>query len=142
VDLLKARIAEAVDDYIRQLPVDAAHPFLSRRTAGWRFTDSWSSRLARQGFHTDHVHPHGWVSSAYYVQVPPGVADAAQRRGWIQFGRPDLPLPGVPADALVRRMEAPVPGRLVLFPSMLWHGTTPFDDDAVRMTIAFDVVPT
>lgn len=142
VDLLKARIAEAIDDYVRSLPDDAAHPFLGRRSTGWRFTDSWSSRLARQGFHTDHVHPHGWVSSAYYVQVPPGAADAAQRRGWIQFGRPDLPLPGVPADALVRRMEAPVPGRLVLFPSMLWHGTTPFDDDAVRMTIAFDVVPT
>lgn len=141
VDALKARIAEAIDDYVAALPEDASHPFLQRRSSGWRFTDSWSSRLSRQGFHTDHVHPHGWVSSACYVQVPPGVADATRRAGWIRFGQPDLPLPGVPEGALVRRMEVPRVGRLVLFPSMLWHGTTPFDDDAVRMTIAFDVVP-
>jgi tetratricopeptide (TPR) repeat protein len=141
VNLLKARIAQAVDDYLQQLPTDPTHPFLSRRTAAWRFTDSWSSRLSRQGFHTDHVHPHGWVSSAYYVRVPGQVADTTRRRGWIQFGRPDLPLPGRSGDALVRRTERPVPGRLVLFPSMMWHGTTPFDDDAVRMTIAFDLVP-
>jgi hypothetical protein len=29
----------------------------------------------------------------------------------------------------------------VLFPSLMWHGTTPFHDDAERLTIAFDVVP-
>jgi len=32
-------------------------------------------------------------------------------------------------------------GRLVLFPSMFWHGTTPFDDAQARLTIAFDAVP-
>jgi hypothetical protein len=36
---------------------------------------------------------------------------------------------------------APQPGRLVLFPSMLWHGTVPFSARAERLTIAFDVVP-
>jgi predicted 2-oxoglutarate/Fe(II)-dependent dioxygenase YbiX len=32
----------------------------------------------------------------------------------------------------------PVPGRLVLFPATLWHGTTPFDRGE-RLTVAFDV---
>jgi Flp pilus assembly protein TadD len=145
VDALKKRIAEAVTEHVASLPRDTWHPFLGRgdaaRERGWRFTDSWSSRLSRQGFHTDHVHPHGWLSSAYYVQVPPGVADPARGEGWIRFGQPDLPLPGIAPGALVRRTEVPRPGRLVLFPSMMWHGTTPFHDDAVRMTIAFDVVP-
>lgn len=144
VDALKQRIAEAVTAYVASLPADAAHPFLSRRPgdpAAWRFTDSWSSRLARQGFHTDHVHPHGWVSSAYYVALPPAVADASRREGWIRFGVPDLPLPGVDLGSLARRIEQPRVGRLVLFPSMMFHGTTPFDDDAPRLTIAFDVVP-
>jgi Putative 2OG-Fe(II) oxygenase len=35
----------------------------------------------------------------------------------------------------------PAPGRLVLFPSYMWHGTIPFHDAQPRTTIAFDVVP-
>jgi tetratricopeptide (TPR) repeat protein len=145
VDALEQRIAEAVTAHVATLPTDAAHPFLARRPAdpaAWRFTDSWSSRLARQGYHTDHVHPHGWLSSAYYVALPPAVADPARREGWIRFGVPDLPLPGVEPAALARRTVQPRVGRLVLFPSMMFHGTTPFDDEAPRLTIAFDVVPT
>lgn len=144
VDALKVRITEAVARYVATLPDDPSHPFLARRTAaaaGWRFTDSWSSRLQRQGFHTDHVHPHGWVSSAYYVAVPEACADATARQGWLRFGRPDLPLPGLDIDSLVQREAQPVPGRLVLFPSMAWHGTRPFDDGAERLTVAFDVMP-
>ncbi|MDP1646790.1 MAG: tetratricopeptide repeat protein [Rubrivivax sp.] len=138
VDALKARITEAVADYIATLPSDPAHPFLKRRGSGWRYADSWSSRLGRHGLHTDHVHPHGWVSSAYYVQVPASCADASRRDGWLRFGQPDI---DTGLAGLVRREVAPAPGRLVLFPSMFWHGTTPLHDDAARLTIAFDVMP-
>ena len=139
VDALKQRIAQAVDGYIAALPADTAHPMLRRRAAAWRFTDSWSSRLRSGGFHTHHVHPHGWISSAFYVAVPPATANASQREGWLQFGAPDFDA-GL-ADP-VRLSIEPRVGRLVLFPSMFWHGTTPFTDAAERLTIAFDVVPT
>ena len=144
VDALKARIAQAVQRYIVALPHDGEHPFLHRRAealAGWHFTDSWSSRLRSQGFHTDHVHPHGWLSSAYYVSVPQVCADVQARQGWLRFGRPDLPWPEAELNRLVQRELQPVPGRLVLFPSMAWHGTRPFAAEAERLTIAFDVVP-
>jgi hypothetical protein len=41
----------------------------------------------------------------------------------------------------VRRAVQPVPGRLVLFPSYMWHGTIPFHATTARTTIAFDAVP-
>lgn len=141
VDALKARISQAVQSYIDQLPRNQGHPFLGRCSGAWRYTDSWSSRLQQQGFHTDHVHPHGWVSSVYYVAVPGGVVDSPQHEGWLQFGRPDLPLPGLDRDTLVQHRVAPQAGRLVLFPSMLWHGTVPFSAAGERLTIAFDLVP-
>ena len=145
VNALKTRISETVARHIAALPEDTSHPFLSRRAAaaaGWQFTDSWSSRLQRQGFHTDHVHPHGWLSSAYYVTVPEVCADTTAREGWLRFGRPDLPLPDIHVDNLVQRELQPMPGRLVLFPSMAWHGTRPFNSNAERLTVAFDVMPT
>lgn len=138
VDALKLRIAQAVDKHIAQLPADHLHPFLGRRTARWHFTDSWSSRLRRQGFHIDHVHPHGWLSSCYYVALPPATGDATRTQGWIRFGAPDFDA-GLAQP--VQHVVQPQAGRLLLFPSMLWHGTVPFDDDAERLTVAFDVVP-
>jgi len=138
VDALKAVISQAVQAYIDSLPVDATHPFLSRRAAGWRFTDSWSSRLRSGGFHTPHVHPHGWISSVFYVAVPAAAQDTTRREGWLHLGRPEF---GEGPSAEARRMVQPRVGRLVLFPSMFWHGTTPFDDAQARLTIAFDAVP-
>ena len=139
VDALKGQIAKAVDRYIAALPPDASHPFLRRRSSrGWRFADSWSSRLRSRGFHTSHVHPHGWISSAYYVAVPAVCADVQRREGWLQFGQPDIDLGLGP---LTRRIEAPQPGRLALFPSLFWHGTTPFTEDSERLSIAFDIQP-
>lgn len=138
VDALKQRIASAIDRYIAALPQDPAHPFLARRGATWCFADSWSSRLASGGYHTNHVHPHGWLSSAYYVAVPNGVGREGSFAGWLQFGAPDFDA-GV-VDPVQCRIE-PKPGRLVLFPSLFWHGTAPFSDAEHRLTVAFDVVP-
>lgn len=138
VDKLKDILAHALTSYVNGMPRDPEHPFLRRNTGRWRFADSWSSRLQSGGFHTNHVHPHGWISSVYYVSVPKSVRDAPERDGWLQFGQPDMDLGSASA---IRLQVQPQPGRLVLFPSMLWHGTTPFSDPEHRLTVAFDVVP-
>jgi hypothetical protein len=77
----------------------------------------------------------GWLSSAYYVQVPPSVTGDS-RDGWIKFGEPDLDLEQKP-----EHFVQPVAGRLVLFPSYMWHGTVPFKGREARLTLPFDVVP-
>jgi len=139
---LKQRIAEAVDRYVaglRALPPDSSHPLLARVGHGWRFSDSWSSRLDRSGYHTNHLHPHGWISSCYYVALPQAVADEQQQPGWIRFGQPDFESERFELGP--QRVEQPRVGRLVLFPSFMWHGTVPFDEDVARLTVAFDVVP-
>jgi tetratricopeptide (TPR) repeat protein len=138
VELLRAKIDEAVADYIQRMPSDESHPLFRRRRNDFRYSASWSSRLHDCGFHTNHVHPKGWISSAYYVAVPDAVENAASKEGWIKFGEPNLPF-GV-ADA-VRRAIQPRVGTLVLFPSYMWHGTIPFHSQQARTTIAFDVVP-
>jgi hypothetical protein len=44
---------------------------LRRRNQGrWRFKGAWSVRLRRSGFHTNHTHPRGRISSACYITLP------------------------------------------------------------------------
>jgi len=138
VEKIRARIHQAVGRYIQEMKEDAQHPFLSRRARGFRDAGSWSSRLRDCGFHINHIHPQGWISSCYYVAVPKAVEDAGARQGWIKFGEPglDVLLPNA-----IRRTVQPRAGRLVLFPSYMWHGTFAFHDAQARTTIAFDIVP-
>ena len=91
-------------------------------------------RLAGEGSHANHVHPMGWFSSALYVSLPErGEGDA----GWLTLGEPQKAL-GLDLPPM-RKIE-PRPGRLVLFPSTMWHGTIPFAAGE-RLTVAFDVAP-
>jgi len=137
-DRLKQRIAEAMGRYTGAMAESTDHPFLSRRQDGaFRFSGSWSSRMCGGGFHVNHIH-NGWISSVYYVDVPEIVADVKAHQGWLKFGEPSADL-GF-GDA-ARRLVQPKPGRLVLFPSYLWHGTVPFNSHETRMTIAFDAMP-
>jgi tetratricopeptide (TPR) repeat protein len=138
VERLRARIDEAILAYVQSMKPDDNHPLFRRRAGQIRYQGSWSARLSDCGFHTNHVHPFGWISSCYYVALPDIVAGEEQKQGWIKFGEPcfDLGL-GDP----IRRMVKPVPGRLVLFPSYMWHGTVPFRSGQTRTTIAFDAVP-
>jgi len=138
VEKIRARIDEAVGRYIAEMGEDDRHPFLSRRAKGFAYSGSWSSRLRDCGFHVNHIHPQGWISSCYYIAVPKVVEDAKERQGWIKFGEPSF---NVPLKDAIRRAIQPRPGRLVLFPSYMWHGTIPFHDAQPRTTIAFDVVP-
>jgi tetratricopeptide (TPR) repeat protein len=110
---------------------------LGRRvTSGYRFTGAWSVRLQPGGRHVDHIHQLGWISSAFYVQLPPAVDHGHQ--GWLKFGEPGMPTrPALEPEHHVK----PKAGTLVLFPSYMWHGTVPFGGREPRLTIAFDAVP-
>jgi tetratricopeptide (TPR) repeat protein len=112
---------------------------LRRRNQGhWRFNGSWSVRLRSRGFHMSHVHPRGWISSAFYVALPEVMAEARTDEGILSFGKPGLlTTPALEAEYSVR----PTAGMLVLFPSYFWHGTVPFKSPQPRLTVAFDAVP-
>jgi hypothetical protein len=94
--------------------------------------------LRNDGFHHNHVHPRGWISSACYVALPDGMYDPESREGVLTFGEPGiLTTPALPAEHEVR----PEAGMLVLFPSYFWHGTVPISGTQTRLTVAFDAVP-
>jgi tetratricopeptide (TPR) repeat protein len=115
-------------------PADPRHPTLGPARSPIRFSGSWSVRLQAGGFHANHVHPMGWFSSALYISLPPDLGH--DQAGWLTLGDPASR--AMPLDVGPLRMVEPKPGRLVLFPSWMWHGTRPFGEGE-RMTVAFDV---
>lgn len=141
IEATQASLLRSIQRWLATLPADETHPFLMRKAPSVRFSGSWSVRLWSSGRHVNHIHPEGWMSSAFYVSLPPSVAapsTADDHPGCIQFGQPPVELGlGLPA----RRVIRPEAGKLVLFPSYMWHGTVPFQDEQPRITIAFDMTP-
>jgi uncharacterized protein (TIGR02466 family) len=120
-------------EYLRQFPQGLGR----RYTGNYVLNGCWSVFLRPTGYHLDHIHPMGWLSSAFYVETPEAPSDDPHA-GWIKFGEPGRPTtPKLPAEHFVK----PEPGTLVLFPSHMWHGTVPFTSDERRITIAFDIAP-
>src|SRR6185437_3022061 len=63
VEKVRTRIEQAISRYVADLAADAQHPFLSRRRNRFQYNGAWSSLLRDQGFHINHLHPMGWISS-------------------------------------------------------------------------------
>lgn len=137
IEGVRRRIEEAVADYISRLPEDPSHPLFARKSAEFDFSGAWSCRLRSSGFHSNHVHPAGWLSSAYYVSLPDAVEQGGEQ-GWLKFGESNIALGE--RDRPERTVKPSI-GKLVLFPSYFWHGTVPFASEDMRLTVAFDVVP-
>jgi uncharacterized protein (TIGR02466 family) len=117
-------------------------PLRSRNTGKFAITGAWSVRLRSGGYHADHVHPRGWLSSACYIALPSGIGagegNPPDRAGWLRLGRPGIATdPPLPPDHFIK----PEPGSLVLFPAYMWHGVEPFRSEEPRLSVAFDVLP-
>lgn len=135
---LRQAILDTVDTHIAQLPpAQSGHPTLIAERQPRRIAGSWSVRLSGAGYHSDHIHTQGWISSALYIALPESMGRGASENdtsGWLSLGECRELVPELNPLQLVE----PVPGKLVLFPSTMWHGTRPFSSGE-RLTVAFDI---
>jgi len=129
----------AIDGPIRRYMTSLGNgddPLRLRNSGKYQLKGIWSVQLHPNGYHTNHTHPEGWLSSACYIDVPTTVDQGHE--GWLKLGEPGMQTePPLPPEHFVK----PEPGLLVLFPSYMWHGTVPFSGEQTRLSIAFDVVP-
>jgi hypothetical protein len=135
----KKAVETVLREYLAPMKADAKHPFYSRLGKSTRFTGSWSVKLGEGGYHTNHMHPYGWLSCCNYVSLPPlGAVSGGERAGWIRFGETSLQLGE--REQVARAIEPEV-GKCVFFPSYFWHGTYAFSSEVPRMTLPCDIDP-
>ncbi|MCY7295954.1 tetratricopeptide repeat protein [Alteromonas sp. a30] len=134
IQTLKEILLECVEDY-KNTCASLPRNFHGERDVGEvEFAGAWSVKLSHNGHHNSHIHPEGWLSSVFYLDVV--VGDEVKKESWLHFG--SLPLQRSAKTEPVKYIKPEV-GKLVLFPSYMWHGTLPNGLSDKRLTIAFDV---
>lgn len=137
IDAFRTVLEQAINQHIQRIQV-GDHPLLERKSNAWKIDGIWSVWLQPGGYHEDHVHPNGWLSTACYIELPGVIANEETKAGWLRLGQPALMTdPAISAEHWVK----PEVGHLVIFPSYMWHGTNPFSGDEPRLSIALDIVP-
>lgn len=140
IEAFIAQLDRSLEDFKTDLPEDPGHPFFGRVPAKTT-VNLWATLLNSGGWHPAHFHEHNWLSGVYYVAMPEMTAQQdSEHQGWIEFDG-FTHLPGLDGHADRVKQIQPRPGKLVLFPSYLMHGTRPFDSSGLRISVAFDVKP-
>lgn len=135
ISAFKEQLSVSINTFIRSHSLGPMQQFNSNDAEIFEYSASWSVNLKESGFHVNHYHNTGVLSACYYLTTT-GVTDDGA--GWLQFGQPELSRwLKLDAEFFVK----PKIGRLVIFPSYMWHGTTPKSVSGERLTIAFDLCP-
>jgi uncharacterized protein (TIGR02466 family) len=110
------------------------HPLRLYRPKRPMMHASWAIRGTAGTYHRSHVHAKGWYSGTCYVEVPDAVTGESDA-GYLVLGEPPFKVKdNLPALTSIR----PQAGKLLLFPSYLWHGTRPYSGQGQRQVVAFD----
>lgn len=118
------------------------------QTIGWLVDDlsisgMWATRLSEGATHPMHNHPNSWLSGVYYPTEYTGYDGELM----LHDPRPaaSMFIPNKMTGATNRYISntfsiTPKKGRMILFPSYLWHGVHTIRGKN-RWSIAFDILP-
>jgi tetratricopeptide (TPR) repeat protein len=135
-----AAVIEPMKHYISKLE-DVTEEIQDRNTGAAELLSAWSVKLFSNGFHTNHVHQEGWLSSACHIRVNGNSKvneDHVEKAGWFKLGEPG---PVCEPKLLPEKYIEPKRGHIVIFPSYMWHGTVPIRGEVDRLTVAADFQP-
>jgi uncharacterized protein (TIGR02466 family) len=126
-------------DYVASAPTYGLDKALPSPPAKVRLYHGFTV-LRRDGANGEHMHPLGYVSSVYYVQVPEIVATAPDDRGSLTLGGCSQYTAGYEPCWGTRQIK-PVEGSLVIFPSHVFHDVVPSRTNDPRISVAADMMP-
>ncbi|WP_345840472.1 2OG-Fe(II) oxygenase family protein [Sphingomonas oligophenolica] len=139
VPLLQQLIKREAEAYVASLG-DRGDPWLGQRKPSG-FLHHWSVITDGDGFEEWHVHQNGWLSGAYYVDIPDFILNGEGPGGCVAFGLPEGIVGDEPHEKFGTRVFRPCSGLVMMFPSHSFHRTYAHRGDKRRICLAFDIAP-
>ena len=107
-----------------------------------RIGNMWANINYPGGYNRPHIHPNSLYSGVYYVKTPPNCGKIVfnDPRPGIQTNMPTRK-PGQPPKHLWREVHLnTVEGRIIMFPSWLWHSVEPNESNDIRISTSFNFI--
>ena len=107
-----------------------------------RLGNMWANINPPGGYNNGHLHPNSLFSGAYYVKAQPnsGRLQIMDPRPGVQQFMPPRKKGKLPRELWRDSYYEPVPGRLILFPSWLWHKVEPNQSNDIRISVSFNFI--
>ena len=99
--------------------------------------NGWAIKIQNEGHLDSHIHENGWLSGSVYLEMPKNIIAG---EGDIVFSLHGGNYPVENKKFPEMRLSLKT-GDIVIFPSSLFHSTTPIKNNLNRISIAFDLVP-
>ena len=102
----------------------------------------WANINYPDGYNQMHLHPNSLFSGAYYIKASPnsGRLGLMDPRPGVQQCMPSRKPGKIPRELLRETYYDPVPGRIIMFPSWMWHKVEPNQSKDIRISVSFNFI--
>jgi len=107
-----------------------------------RLGNMWANINPPGGYNQSHIHPNSLFSGAYYVKAQPnsGRFQMMDPRPGAQQVMPARKKGNVPRELWREAYYTAIPGRIIMFPSWLWHKVEPNKSSDIRISVSFNFI--
>ena len=107
-----------------------------------RLGNMWANINPPGGYNNGHLHPNSLFSGAYYVkaQSNAGRLQLMDPRPGVQQCMPSRKKVKLPRELWRDTYYDPVPGRIIMFPSWMWHKVEPNKSNDIRISVSFNFI--
>ncbi len=102
----------------------------------------WANINYPGGYNQMHLHPNSLFSGAYYIKASPnsGRLGLMDPRPGVQQNMPPRKPGKLPRELWRDAYYEPVPGRIIMFPSWMWHKVEINKSNDTRISVSFNFI--
>jgi len=103
----------------------------------------WANINPPGGYNRPHIHPNSHFSGVYYIKAPQNSGEIVfnDPRSAAHMIMPDRVKDIKPPSHLWREVRVnPLEGRMLMFPSWLWHCVEPNGSNDIRISVSFNFI--
>ena len=107
-----------------------------------RIGNMWANINPHGGYNNSHIHPNSLFSGVYYIKGQPnsGRLSLMDPRPGVQHCMPTRKKEKLPRELWRETYYDPVPGRLIMFPSWMWHKVESNKSNDIRISVSFNFI--